>query len=105
MAKTRSDVAYAGAIHRTIPKKHTDISVTAANGTLDLRPFAGMWIWLRASGADVTLRLGSSIANTGEGFVVGVDDAAPQEFYIDPDDDLVLNHRASGAATLRILHD
>ena len=107
MPKDKGDVARLGAVHRTIPKNFTDVPVPASSGTRDMKPFSGQWIWLRAAGADVTIRLGAgnTIANLGEGFVIGTADPGPQEFYVDPSDDLVLNHRASGAATLRILHD
>lgn len=104
MAKNKPETAYQGALHRTIPKKHTDVAVTTSNGTQSLSVFLGQWIWLRAISADVTLRLGSSIANVGEGYVLGTADGQ-QEFYVDPDDDATLNHRAGGNATLRILHD
>jgi hypothetical protein len=105
--KDRGDVALVGAIHRTIPKKFTDVAVTAANGTQSLSGFSGQWIWLRAIGADVTIRLGTgnTIAAAGEGYVLGTADPAAQEFFVDPSDDVTLNHRASSAATLRILHD
>lgn len=107
MAKNQADLARLGAVHRTIPKNFTDVPVNASTGTRDLAPFSGKWIWLRAIGTDVTIRLGAgnTIANLGEGFVIGTADPAPQEFFVDPSDDLTLNHRASGAATLRILYD
>lgn len=107
MPKSQADLASLGAIHRTIPKRFTDVAVTASSGTQNLSAFAGQWIWLRAITGDVTIRLGTgnTIVNLGEGFVIGTADPGPQEFFVDPSDDLVLNHRASGAATLRIFHD
>lgn len=106
MPKNNRELAELGAVHRTIPRRFTDVAVTAANGTHDLKPFGGQWVYLRALTADVTIRLGAgnTIANAGEGFVLGTTDTL-QEFFVDGSDDLVLNHRSSGAATLRILHD
>ena len=104
--KERREIAESGALHRTIPKSHTDVSVGTSNGTYNLLPFANRWVYIRAITADVTIKLGSgnAIANTGEGFVLVAGDPA-QEFYVDGGDDLVLNHRAASTATLRILSD
>ena len=104
MAKNNREAAESGAVHRTIPKRVTDVAVTASSGTQDLKQFSGQWIYLRALGADITLRLGTAVANTGEGFVIGTTDGL-QEFFVDPGDDMMLHHRATGAATLRILSD
>lgn len=105
MAKNRGDLAQLGAVHRTIPKRFVDVAVTASNGARSLADFAGQWIWLKAIGNDVTIRLGNdAIATAGEGLVLGTSDSY-QEFYVDPNDDLALAHRATAAATLRILYD
>jgi hypothetical protein len=107
MEKTSVANALNGAVHRTIPKRFTDVSVTSSNGTQSLATFAGQWIYMRAITADVTIRLGTgnTIANTGEGYVLGVNDTAIHEFFVDSGGELVLNHRAGSACTLRILHD
>lgn len=107
MAKQNPELARTTGEHRTIPKKFTDVSVTAASGTLDLKPFAGQYVWLKALTLDVTIKLGAgnTIANAGEGLVLSASDTSYGEFFIDPTDDMTLNHRAAGAATLRILSD
>lgn len=104
MPKNNREAAESGAVHRTIPKLVTDVAVTASSGVQDLKAFAGQWIYLRAIGGDITLRLGTAIANAGEGLVIATTDGL-QEFFVDPGDTLALHHRAAGAATLRILSD
>lgn len=105
--KARGDVAYQGAIHRTIPRKFTDVAVGASNGVSNLGNFSGQWIYLRALTSNVSLRLGTgnTMANVNEGYPILTTDPRPEEFFIDPGDDLVLNHIAAVAATLRIFHD
>lgn len=107
MAKNHRELAENAALHRTIPKKHADIPVTAANGQASLGAFTGQYIYLRAITLDVTIKLGSgnTIAAAGEGALIRVDATMDQEYFVDPSDDLVLNHRSTGAATLRVLHD
>lgn len=109
-AKQAPEAALDKAVFKTLPKDCTDVAVTAAKGELDLTPYAHQWIWFRASGGDVTLLLGERESMTaGKGWVVRENsEESPQDpidFYVDPNDTLVLSHIAGGNVTLEILHD
>lgn len=105
--KARTEIAYQGALHRTIPKKFVDVTIGATNGTYDLSALGGKWVYLRALTANVSIKLGASgsMANVNEGYPVLTTDPRPEEFFIDPGDEVTLNHIALSAATLRIFSD
>ena len=105
--KARTEAAYQGALHRTIPKKFADVAVTTANGVIDLTPYGGKWVYLRALTANVSIRLGTgnTLTLSTDGYPILVTDSRPEEFFIDPGDDLVLNTIGASAGTLRIFYD
>jgi hypothetical protein len=104
--KDRPEIARLAALYRTIPKDFVDISVGTSDGTFDLSPYGGRFIFLKALTADVNILLGKAIATQGAGFPIGVNDPAPQEFLIDSSDlTNTLHHRAASACTLRIYYD
>lgn len=100
--KSKPEVAALGAVHKTIPTTRATASVSTSSATLDLTPYAGKWIWLRAITADVTILLAGSVSAAGSGYVLTTA-AGHVDFYVDPDDSLTMAHIAGSAATLEIL--
>lgn len=105
-AKLEHDRAYRQGVQRTIPTSRATKSVTTSADTLDLAPYKGKFIFLKASGAEITmLRDGGGGAITaGNGFVLAPADAR-EEVFVDPGGELILSVIAGAAATLVILYD
>lgn len=104
--KSSPELAKMAAIHRTLPKLHSEYEsdTTSATEADALDAFGGQFVWLYASGGDITVLLGAVTVVAGEGIVLK-DGEAPQEFFVDPSDTFDLSHVASASATLHILHD
>lgn len=98
MGTSMGDAARAklAAIHRTIPTSRREVdvnlsasldlsAVVATDGpdTASSRDLRGVFIYLSASGADVTIQRGNAPATAGAGFVLTAG-APPEEFYLDP---------------------
>lgn len=105
------------ALHRTIPDSRKSVTVnlsasqdlaamTADDGpdVANAQNATGIFVYLSAETADITIQRGNAPATAGDGFVL-VAGAAPQEFYIDPDGATTLYAIAAAAATLHITWD
>lgn len=105
--RNRIDTARIAEVHRTIPRQIAEVAVTAAYANASLAAYAGQFIWLRAVGADITVRLGTVPGIVaGKGLVLTSAEIKYEEVFVDPSDvDMVLSHISSGAATLQILYD
>ena len=106
-AGNKGDLAKKWGIHRSIPTSRYELTVnttgsidlaavTATDGpnTATARDLRGVWVYLTASGGDVTIQRGNAPASAGLGLVIVVGQP-PQEFFLDPD---------STAATFSVLH-
>lgn len=114
------DKALQWAPQRTIPSSRKAVAVNTT-GSQDLtavtaddgpdvataRDLRGVFIYLSASGADITIQRGNAPATAGKGFVL-VAGAAPQEFFVDAGPTAAENtlHAISAAsAELHIMWD
>lgn len=110
-----------GALMRTIPDAVLSISVntTATQPLSSVNPtdgaggngqdLRGRWVWLAATGADVTiLRKATFPTTAGVGLVLAAG-APPIEFFVDTDDTAgaiaTLAARSASAATLLVMWD
>lgn len=105
------------AVHRTIPDSRKSITVNLT-GSQDLAAcvaddgpdvatsqcLCGVFIYLSAETADVTIQRSNAPATAGDGFVL-VAGSPPQEFFVDPDGATTLYAIAAAAATLHITWD
>lgn len=90
-------------IARTIPDTEGAVTVGTSNGTVEVSSFdsidlRGRWVYLVATGGDITIRMGSTDAVLYESFTIFKN--TMEEVYI-PDDlgDFTLNHIASAASS------
>lgn len=104
--QNKPELAYKGAIFKTIPSARATVAVTTSSQQTSLTAYGGKWVWLRALTADITILRGTHTLTAGNGFVLRVG-ADPIDFFIDPDDTdkLTLAHIAGANATLEILYD
>jgi len=90
---------------REIPTTYVGISVSAVAGSTSLAAYSGTFVFLQASGADVTVLRGAGVSapTAGQGLLL-LNGERSEEFWVDPAHGLTLNHIASGAGTLKILY-
>lgn len=108
-AGNHADLASKSFLHDCIPNTYTDFAVTtAAAESVDLTPFAGKRIWLKAITGDITyLRGVHATMATTDGIVVATSDQLrDHSFWVDPGSGVVnaMAVRAGGSVTLRVYY-
>jgi len=100
------EIAYLGAIYRTLPNNHAVIAVTTSSGLESdaLLPYEGLWIWLTAVGGDITVKRGTHTVVASYGTLLK-DGGAPLEIFVAPGADHDLSHIATASCDLLIHYD
>lgn len=117
MAGSDGEVAMKWAPQRTIPdsRKTESVSTTAmvdlgsviaddGPDTSNAQDLGGRWVFLVATGADVTVQRGNAPGTAGSGLVI-VADGKAEEFWVDPKGSKDLHALSGSAASLHILWD
>jgi hypothetical protein len=108
-AGNNADLASKSFLHDCVPNAYTDFAVTtAAAESVDLTPFAGKRIWMKAITGDITyLRGVHATMTTAQGISVATtDQLRDHSFWVDPGEGVVnsMAVRAGASVTLRIYY-